>query len=172
MIIIFETHSTTMDNEAGIASGWDDVSLSELCIQQAKNLGTRYAGQSFDGIFCSDLQRSHKTAELAFGNTLPIIRDVRLRECDYGHLTRKSAEHIASEKMTRIHQPFPNGESYVQVAKRIKSFLDGAKADYDAGQIMVIGHRATQYGLEHWCLNKPIGSCYLCSLYMATRMDI
>jgi broad specificity phosphatase PhoE len=30
MQVIFETHATTLDNEAGVCSGWNDVALSEL----------------------------------------------------------------------------------------------------------------------------------------------
>jgi broad specificity phosphatase PhoE len=37
--IIFETHSTSLDNEAGIASGHNDVDLSEVGLRQAKGLG-------------------------------------------------------------------------------------------------------------------------------------
>lgn len=39
MKIYFAAHSTSKDNEAGIASGWKDVELSELGIQQSKELG-------------------------------------------------------------------------------------------------------------------------------------
>src|SRR5688572_4370196 len=86
--IIFETHSTTVDNQAKLAAGWYDVALSELGEQQAKDLGLRRKGQHFDAIFCSDLQRSYRTAHIAFGDTFPIIQDARLRECNYGELNR------------------------------------------------------------------------------------
>lgn len=76
--IVFEAHATSLDNEADLASGHNDVALSKLGEQQAKELGDRYSGQQFDAIFCSDLQRSYKTAELAFGNRFPIVKDVRL----------------------------------------------------------------------------------------------
>ena len=88
--IIFETHGTTYDNEARKASGHYDVELSPLGEQQSKELGGRYKDDHFDTIFCSDLQRSYKTAEIAFGNRFPIIKDARLRECDYRHLTTHS----------------------------------------------------------------------------------
>lgn len=44
--IIFETHSTSFDNEAGIASGHNDVDLSEMGLRQATGLGERYAGRA------------------------------------------------------------------------------------------------------------------------------
>jgi len=64
--IIFEAHSTTFDNEAKLSSGWNDVELSPLGIQQSHELGERRGGDGFDAIFCSDLQRSFNTAEIAF----------------------------------------------------------------------------------------------------------
>lgn len=153
MIIIFESHSTTFDNEKHISSGHNNVDLSPLGIRQAKELGERYKNDHFDAIFCSDLQRSYKTAEIAFGNRYPIIKDKRLRECDYGDLTRHPAEEVDAEKPKRISIPFPNGESYEQTSKRMKEFLDNLKKDYDGKKIMIIGHRATQYGLDHWINN-------------------
>ena len=44
--IIFETHSTSLDNEAGIASGHNDVDLSEMGLRQAKELAERYVDES------------------------------------------------------------------------------------------------------------------------------
>lgn len=86
--IIFEPHGTTFDNEAGLPSGHFDVELSPSGMRQAKELGERYANDSFDAVFSSDLQRSYSTAEIAFGKRFPVIKDARLRECDYGDLTR------------------------------------------------------------------------------------
>lgn len=154
--IIFEAHSTTTDNEIHLASGHNDVGLSELGLRQSKELGGRYANKRFDAIFCSDMQRAYKTAEIAFGDKFPIIQDTRLRECDYGDLTQKSKELVDAEKPNRITIPFPNGESYEQACARVKSFLDDLQRDYDGKTIMIIGHRATQYGLENGINNVSI----------------
>jgi broad specificity phosphatase PhoE len=154
--IIFESHATTTDNEARLASGHNDVALSELGLRQSKDLGKRYADERFDAIFCSDMQRSYKTAEIAFGNKFPIIKDARLRECDYGDLTQKPKEVVEAEKPNRITKPFPNGESYEQTSMRMRSFLDELVQNYDGKKVMIIGHRATQYGLEHWIKHLSI----------------
>lgn len=148
--IIFESHSTSSDNEKHLSSGWNDVELSELGIEQAKDLGKRRGKEKFAAIFCSDLQRSYKTAEIAFGNTFHIIKDSRLRECDYGDLTQFPSEVVDKEKLARITTPFPNGESYEQTTERMKKFLLDLKNNYEGKRVMIIGHRATQYGLEHW----------------------
>ncbi|MBI2017512.1 histidine phosphatase family protein [Candidatus Daviesbacteria bacterium] len=122
--IIFETHSTSIDNEKHLSSGHNDAELSFLGIKQAKELGERYQDQEFDAIFVSDLQRSYKTAEIAFGEKFPIIRDKRLRECDYGDLTGHPSNEVELLKVEHITVPFPNGESYKDCLKRMKGFLD------------------------------------------------
>ncbi|MDO8496325.1 MAG: histidine phosphatase family protein [bacterium] len=146
--IIFESHGTTVDNEKHLASGWADIELSELGIKQSKEMGQRYVNDNFNVIFCSDLQRSCKSAEIAFGNKFPIIRDARLNECNYGDLTQHPSEEVDPEKPKRIKEPFPNGESYEQTTERMKGFLRDLLKNYDGKRVMIIGHRATQYGLE------------------------
>lgn len=154
--IIFEAHGTTFDNEAHLSSGWNDVALSPLGIQQSKEMGERYKDDHFDAIFCSDLQRAYMSAEIGFGTKWPIIKDKRLRECDYGDFTQHPSEEVDKEKPQRIHEPFPNGESYTQTTERMREFIEEVKRDYDGKRIMVIGHRATQYGLEHVLKGVPL----------------
>lgn len=155
--ITFESHATTYDNEIHLASGRYDVALSPLGERGARELGNRYRDEIFDCIFCSDLQRSYKTAEIAFlGRGFPIVTDDRLSECDYGDLTRHTHEEIDIEKPKRIDVPFPNGESYSQCMEKMRSFLQDLLRDYDNKEVMIIGHRATQYGLEHLINNLPL----------------
>ncbi len=82
MKIYFATHATTTDNEAKISSGWKDVELSDLGLQQAKELGERFKNIDIDLVCCSDLKRAVDTVKIAFGNKIPVIIDKRLRECN------------------------------------------------------------------------------------------
>ncbi|HEU4966107.1 MAG TPA: histidine phosphatase family protein [Candidatus Saccharimonadales bacterium] len=150
LTLIFESHGTTTDNEHKISSGWNDVSLSQLGVKQAQELGERYEDQTLAAIFCSDLERSYKTAELAFGDKYPIVKDARLRECNYGNMNGAPKQEVEAYKATAITTPYPNGESYADTSKRMKAFLDDLLRSYDDKTVMVIGHRATQYGLEEW----------------------
>jgi broad specificity phosphatase PhoE len=171
--ITFEAHGTTLDNEKHISSGHFDVGLSPLGVQQSKEMGMRYASRKFDAIFCSDLQRSYKSAEIAFAGKnsvdgsatgidrgFSIFQDARLRECDYGDMTRKPSSVIEAERVNHIAEPFPNGESYIQTTARMKAFLKELLEDYadvDGGaKIMIIGHRATQYALDHLINKEPL----------------
>lgn len=154
--LVFEAHGTTFDNEAHLSSGWNDVALSPLGERQSREMGERYKDDHFDAIFCSDLQRAYKSAEIGFGTKWPIIKDARLRECNYGDFTQKPSEIVDAQKPLRITEPFPNGESYMQTTERMKSFLEDLKRDYAGKRVMVIGHRATQYGIENVINGVPL----------------
>jgi broad specificity phosphatase PhoE len=96
--MLFETHATSLDNEAGLASGWFDVDLSTAGEVQARELGGRYQEPPPEIVYCSDQRRAWRTAEIAFGPAVPIERDARLRECDYGDLTRAPVTEIDARR--------------------------------------------------------------------------
>ncbi|MCL4404147.1 histidine phosphatase family protein [Patescibacteria group bacterium] len=154
--IIFEAHGTTFDNEKHLASGWNDVALSPLGEQQSREMGERYKDDHFDAVFCSNLERSYQSAKIGFGDKFPIIRDARLNECNYGDFTQKPSSEVDVQKPQRITIPFPNGESYTQTTERIQSFLADLLKNYDGKRVMIIGHRATQYGLENIINGIPL----------------
>ena len=159
MKIYFAAHATSKDNEAEIASGWKDVELSELGIQQAKELGERFKDIKIDLICCSDLKRAVDTVKIAFGGKYPIIADKRLRELNYGDFNGKPAETVGYMKKERIKEPFPNGESYEQAMVRIHEFYKELKRKYPDKTVLVIAHRATQFGLDTLTGNKTLEDC-------------
>ena len=152
LTLFYSPHLTSVDNEAGRASGHADVPLSDRGRQLARELGQHYEGIALDAVFCSDLQRAYTTAEIAFSErNLPIMPDARLREYDYGEMTQYPIAQVEEEFERRITEPFPNGESMLMVAQRVGAFLHDVLHEYDGKTIVVIGHRATRYGLEYWC---------------------
>jgi len=162
MKIYFAAHSTSKDNEAKLASGWRDVELSELGVKQSKELGKRFKDIKIDLICCSDLKRAVDTVEIAFKGKIPVIIDKRLRELNYGDFDGKSKDLVGSMKQKAIKKPFPNGESYEQAMARVQEFFRELKEKYQDKTILVVGHRATQYGLDtltgktlEQCLSVP-----------------
>lgn len=147
--IIFEFHSTSLDNEAGVASGWSDAPLSTAGRQRAKELGERRRGQRIDAVFCSDLRRAIGTAEIAFGAAVTIHPDRRLREYDYGTMTGAPVEQIHAERPTRVDTPFPEGERLRDVAERIRDFLNDLAREWDGKRVLIVGHGATKLALDH-----------------------
>ena len=148
--IIFETHSLSIDNERGIATGWLDGSLSETGKRLAKELGQRRRAEGFDRVFTSDLQRAVETVEVAFaGSGVPVQRDARLREVNYGMLNGMPVSQLEAEKSRHIDEPFPGGESYRQVVERVQSFLDDLAREWDGKHVLIIGHAATRFALDY-----------------------
>lgn len=156
MTLFFETHATSLDNEAGRASGWHDVDLSPAGERQARELGERYRDLTFDAVYTSDALRARRTAEVAFGSRVDVTADQRLRECDYGTMTGQPATAIDAERLGRIDLRFPEGESYADVVSRVRAWLDEARARHPEGTVLAIGHRATWYALEHLLKGRPL----------------
>jgi len=149
LTVYYSPHSTSIDNEASLASGHADPLLSPVGREQAQKLGQHYAAEALDAIFCSDLQRAYTTAEIAFSaRNLPMFRDARLRECDYGRLTQHPTQDVEQEQ--HLTEPFPGGESVWMVVQRVGAFLQDALRDYDGKTILVVGHAATRHALEYW----------------------
>ena len=148
--IVFETHSTTEDNEAGRATGWLPGRLSEQGRAQARELGRRRAQGGIAAVFCSDLRRAVQTAELAFdGSGVPVLHDWRLRECDYGQRNGMPVAELHAGRREHLDRPYPAGESWRQAVARVGRFLGDLPLRWNEQRILVIGHVATRWGLDH-----------------------
>ena len=155
--IVFETHSTTTDNERWVASGWLDGQLSPLGRRQAKELGERRADDELAAVFCSDLGRAVETAQIAFGaRGLDIFKDWRLRECNYGMLNGTAIARLEIERTKHVVGPYSGGESYVDVVARARSFLRDLAPRYADKRIAVIGHSATKWAFDHILEGAPL----------------
>lgn len=137
-----------MDNESGLSSGWKDVDLSELGIQQSKELTEKTKNLHFDAVFTSDLIRAVNSATLTWGDTYPLFTDRRLRECDYGDWNGRPSSKVEPYQEQHITTPMPNGESYEMVRERIKEFLDYLKENYDGKHVAIVAHKAPQLALD------------------------
>ncbi|MFC6158305.1 histidine phosphatase family protein [Kribbella jiaozuonensis] len=143
--LIYETHSTTVDNERGIATGWLPGQLSERGQRESRELGLRHA--DVDVVFSSDLHRAVRTVELS-GLTVPHLRDWRLRECNYGELNGAPVEAL-EPRAERVQTPFPGGQSYTDVLELTRAFLEDVKRWYGDGTVLVVAHSANRWALEH-----------------------
>ncbi|GAA1592090.1 histidine phosphatase family protein [Kribbella karoonensis] len=143
--LIYETHSITLDNESGIATGWLPGELSPEGVHQAKELGERR--RDVDVVFSSDLLRAVQTVEVA-GFVVPHLQDWRLRECNYGELNGAPVDALAP-RAERVRDPFPGGQSYADVVELTRSFLADVKQWYDAATVLVVAHSANRWALEH-----------------------
>lgn len=149
--IVFETHSISVDNERGVASGWTDGPLSERGRAFARELGDRRRDDGLRAVFSSDLRRSRETVELAFaGEQVPVLLDWRLRECDYGDLDGGPAGQHVRDRRLHIDQRYPNGESWREAVERVRRFLSDLPSRWDGDRVLVVGHVATRWALDHY----------------------
>lgn len=148
--ITYFVHGTTTDNENNRATGHAPGKLSELGVKQASDLGDK-VDEEFDAVYCSDLRRAVRSAKLAFGDKYEIISDERLRECDYGEMTQAKANWDLKDY---IEEPYPDGESYLEVQQRIKDFLEFLKEEHDNEKVALISHQAPQLAIQVITKNK------------------
>ena len=157
MQVVFETHSTTRDNEAGIATGWLPGELSAAGRAQAADLGRRRAADGIAAVFCSDLARAVETAAIAFDGTgIPVMLDWRLRECDYGSRNGMPAAEMHAHRTEFLDLPYPGGESWRQATARVGRFVADLSPRWSDQRVLVIGHVATRWGLEIAVLGTPL----------------
>ena len=146
--ITYFVHGTTVDNENGLASGWNNTKLSALGVRQSVELKGQMKYKKFDAIFTSDLARAVDSARLTFGKRAKILVDKRLRECDYGSFTRKNSKIVDVVARKCISKPFPHGESYRDVERRIRRFLSDLSKEHAGEHVAIVAHKAPQLALE------------------------
>lgn len=106
--ITYFVHGTTTDNLEHKSTGWLPGELSQKGIDQSISLKEKVDIKQFDVVFCSDLQRAIDSADYTFGGVKNIIKDERLRECNYGDFNGLDSNLVKYEE--HIIDKFPNGE--------------------------------------------------------------
>jgi broad specificity phosphatase PhoE len=131
-----------------------DVPLSELGERQAAALGRWFADQQPDLVVSSPYRRAIDTARLALadaGRPDAVLLDERLREREFGILDRLTRAGIEARHPDQAaartflgkmyHRP-PGGESWVDVAARVRSFYRDLRLDHVADHVVVVAHQA------------------------------
>jgi broad specificity phosphatase PhoE len=155
--VVYETHSTTEDNENGIATGWLPGRLSDAGRVNAARLGARRRTDGVAAVFVSDLTRAVDTAAIAFADSgIPVYVDSRLRECDYGEWNGGPVARLEPERRARIDTPWPGGESYREAVGRMAAFLADLVRDWDGRRVVVIAHSAQRWALQHLVDGVPL----------------
>ncbi len=152
-------------NDAAIAAGLPeldlaqrdmDVPLSELGEEQAGHLAAWVRGlaRAPAVVLCSPYVRAVQTARIAFagaGAAVPLRYDERLREREFGVLDRltkvgieaRFPEQAAARAFLGkfFHRP-PGGESWADVAARVRSVLSDLRLDHDGDDVVIVTHQA------------------------------
>jgi broad specificity phosphatase PhoE len=157
--LVYETHATTTDNEAGIATGWLPGRLSPQGHENAVELGRRRRDDGLDAIYVSDLERALETVRIAFGgDSIPVVVDPRLRECNYGALNGMPRERLDRERVDHVDVPWPEGERYRDVVDRTRSLVAELARRRDGQRLLLVGHSANKQALDHLLLGADLAA--------------
>jgi broad specificity phosphatase PhoE len=131
--------------------------LSAQGQELARQLGQRREDDGINAVFSSDLARAAQTASIAFGQSaIPVLHDWRLRECDYGQCNGMPVAALHAGRREHLDQPYPGGESWRQAVARVGRFLGDLPMRWDGRRVLVIGHVATRWGLDHFIGGVPL----------------
>ena len=129
--LVLVRHGLSEYNAQGLWAGWDNPTLTEKGIEEAKAAGQELSDIHFDVGFTSDLSRAKDTLEyikeVLGQKDLSTIESTEIKERNYGVFTRKNKWQVKEElgegeflKLRRSWDyPIPEGESLKQVYERV-----------------------------------------------------
>lgn len=152
-VMVLVRHGQSDWNLKNLFTGWKDVDLTELGVEEAKEAGARIKLENikFDVAFTSKLIRAQKTLTLILDvlgqPDLEIIEDQRLNERDYGDLTglnKDDARAKWGDEQVHIWRrsfdvPPPGGESLKGTADRVLPYFNSVILPrYKAGDNIIV----------------------------------
>lgn len=154
MEIYIVRHGQTIWNASNLLQGSADIELNENGRALAGETGQNLEGVSFDCIYSSPLIRAYETACLIRGHrNIPIIRDERLRELNFGVNEGKNFKELLADTSNPFHYFFErpelyrapeNGETFEHICERgaefMKEIIEPQKSELE--RIMIVAHGA------------------------------
>lgn len=128
------------------------IFLTKRGEEQIKEAGEKLKDKKIDLIFSSDITRTRQTSKIISRkiNVKPIF-DIRLREIDYGDykgkLIKDYRKDFPSLKQRFFERP-KNGESKLDVKKRLLDFFNEIDRKHRNKNILIISHQGTLHILE------------------------
>jgi len=149
--------------------GQVDLPMSEDGEAEIRVLAHRLDRMALNAIYCSDLKRSRRTAELlAEGRAVPVCVQPELREIGLGAWEGLSRHDVAEqepeeyERRGRDIENFrpPGGESFGDLATRVVKFWQNLTAENPKGTIAIAAHAGVNRVILCHVLGMP-----LCNLF-------
>ena len=134
-------HGETAWSASGRHTGRTDIPLTAVGERKAAALHGRLAGQRFDRVFTSPLQRAARTCALAgFGDRA--VTDSDLLEWDYGDYEGHTTHEILAERPGWLifRDGCPNGEAAVDVGARVDRVIARLRAADDHAIVFSSAH--------------------------------
>lgn len=152
-------HSTLQIAE-GICYGQSDVDVSANFLNELALVKQKLAGEQFDAVYASPLQRCSKLAQ-ALGVTEHIVHDERLKELHFGDWEMQAWNDIPRDIFDVWAQDYatlapPNGETFAQLQQRGLDFLNEAQQQHANQHVLVVTHGGMIRALIAHALNMQL----------------
>lgn len=135
-------HGQTEWNAENKVCGITDIALTEKGIAQADELADQVKGKNIEIIISSPMKRAVTTSRIVSEKChIPMMADNRLVEQNYGvyeGVDRNNEDFLANKR--NFAYRYPNGESMIQVAVRVYTFLDEIKKQYSGKNVLIVSH--------------------------------
>ena len=147
--IIAIRHGETTWNVDSRIQGHLDIPLSATGRQQAERLAGALRDEPITAIYASDLARAWETAQyIGQAHGLPVIREIGLRERDFGDFEGKTfaeIELLLPEQSMRWRKRDPQfapqgGETLTDLRSRVMEAAERLAARHPGEQIALVGH--------------------------------
>jgi 2,3-bisphosphoglycerate-dependent phosphoglycerate mutase len=152
--LVIVRHGQSQWNLENRYTGWVDIDLSPLGIEEAHQAGKKLRGYTFDKAYTSALIRAQRTLDIILEemgtNHIEIEKDKALNERMYGDLqglNKDDTKKQFGEEQVRLWRrsydvPPPNGESLKDTAARVLPYYEAKiKPDLQAGKnVLVVAH--------------------------------
>jgi len=161
---LYTIRHTKVNVEPGICYGQSDVDVAASFQAEKAEVIKSIAGNTFDKIWSSPLQRCRKLAESVFSGE-QIYFDNRLLELNFGDWELKNWDEIyrtgegKSWMNNYQHLPTLNGESYPEMKQRVESFLIGLRR-MEYKQVAVVTHAGVIRLLKHFLEGVEIDKAF------------
>jgi broad specificity phosphatase PhoE len=149
-----------------------DPPLSDAGRRQAQAAAALLADYEFSAVYASPLLRSRQTAEIiAAPHQLAVRQESGLIEVDVGDWEGRSWEQIQSSDAQAYRlfmddpatHPYPGGESFGQVQRRVVPVFERLLAAHPGARIAVVGHNIVNRTYLAFLLGIPAGRAWIIS---------
>ena len=164
MNIYLLRHGQTEENKKGSYYGNLDISLNAVGIAQGNKAKDFFKDIKLDKVYVSHKKRTLEMAKLVMGQKeIEIIVDERINETNFGDFEGKTYEEIQRlypkecldwEKDWKEFVP-PNGESYIQLSNRVKSFMEHTKK-LECDNILICSHSGVMRAVYCYIMDENI----------------
>src|SRR5208283_1752103 len=140
-VVTLVRHGETAWSAAGRHTGRTDIPLTEEGERKARKLRDRLAGQTFDRVFTSPLQRAARTCALAgFGDRAVVDPD--LLEWNYGDYEGRTTREILADHPGWLifRDGCPHGEQAADVGARVDRVIARLRAVEDRAILFSSAH--------------------------------